>query len=203
MDFNLRMKEGVLKMFSRMLRWCAALAVGVFVTGAANATSLVLISPAPSGPYLLAPDTEYLAIAAHPGAVATFGTDTYNFLYAPPPVLTALNSTTNLTIGPNGFSSLSVTWIGPGGSGIFQTTSALAGFIDWPLPITLAGIYQLVLDWTLPNKKANGSYSTSVLTPDVDRQNPVPLPPALLLFGSALVGLGVLGRRKRQGAAAG
>jgi hypothetical protein len=27
-----------------------------------------------------------------------------------------------------------------------------------------------------------------------------PLPPALVLFGSALVGLGVLGRRKRKGA---
>jgi hypothetical protein len=31
--------------------------------------------------------------------------------------------------------------------------------------------------------------------------NPVPIPPALLLFGTALAGLGFLGRRRKQGAA--
>jgi hypothetical protein len=185
-------------MFSRMVQWCAGLLLGAMLAGAANATTLLPMVPAP-GTNILAPGTQYLAFGVHPGSAGVAGIDTYNFLYTAAPPLAALESTTNLTIGPNGFSSLFLSWVGPGGSGVLQgPIDVIAGVTDLPLGLTIPGIYQLFLAWTLPSTGANGTYSTSVLTPDREGQNPVPLPPALILFGSALVGLGVLGRRRRQ-----
>jgi hypothetical protein len=49
---------------------------------------------------------------------------------------------------------------------------------------------------TTSSSTANTGIEGAVLSP-----SPVPLPPAVLLFGSALVGMGLLGRRRKKGPA--
>src|SRR5207253_510996 len=88
--------KGSIYMFSRMLQWCAGLALGAMLAGAANATTFLPMVPFP-GLNLLAPDTQFTAFAPHPGAAGKSGTDEYDFLYTGAPPLSALNSTTDLS----------------------------------------------------------------------------------------------------------
>jgi hypothetical protein len=187
-------------MSSRFVQWCAALTAGmVLALGSANATTTINMGSG-GGPFLLIPDAQYAggALRSNNGGDPLSGTDVYTFTYAPPPILTATNSTTNLSVNGSGFSTLNLRWIGPGGSGVNQgPLNALAGITNLPLSLTIAGLYTLSIAWARPATGANsGFYTTTVVTP------PVPLPPALLLFGSAMVGLGMLARRRRKVAAA-
>jgi hypothetical protein len=156
----------------------------------------------------LAADTSYSALVQIGGNSFSGGSgnDVYSFNYNFPPVLTATNSTTNLSVNGSGFTDLTVSWIMPDNS-VAATVNALGALnnavqsVNLPLVDLLnqpwAGTYQLVIHWALA-ANTQGSYSTQILTPFVDSETPLPLPPALLLFGSALLGMTALGRRKRQ-----
>jgi uncharacterized protein (TIGR03382 family) len=89
---------------------------------------------------------------------------------------------------PDAAEGLNITWL--------LDNVPIAGFINLSvadfqqvfLPLTLTGIYTLVI-----NAVTDGTYTVSLTT--------TPLPPALILFGTALAGLGWLGRRRRASAA--
>jgi hypothetical protein len=186
-------------MFSRTVLRMALILLPVLVLlpGVAKATTFLPLLSSQT----LAPDTQYGGILSvvHP---AGSGNDTYNFTYTGSPILTATNTTTNFTLVGFGYNLLTVTWTKPDSTS--TTWDATAGLTNQALSLLdsfstpLPGLYQLILHW---ETKTGGSYTTGVRTPAVDRANELPLPPALLLFGSALVGLGALGRRKRRGAA--
>src|SRR5262249_9600401 len=140
------------------------------------------------------------------------------FNYFPPPALNVTLGSIGANFLGTGFDSFTVDWINPLGVSDHGTTSLEGPVPPGPISLTPGGsltnmalnltvpttpastFYELVINWQKP-ASALAYYSASILTPAVSRENDLPLPPALLLFGSALVGLTALGRRKRQRAA--
>jgi len=109
--------------------------------------------------------------------------DTFTFQGGADPITATLQA--NIIVGAGGPQSLSLSWIENGVNQIAQwdlTTSAQAVAFTF-----LAGVeYALTITGTV----TGAGYGINVTT--------TPIPPAVLLFGSALAGLGFLGRRKRR-----
>ena len=119
--------------------------------------------------------------------------DSYFFTYSPPPTLGALSTTTNNILSTSfGIDNFSFIWRYVDVPQVLATGPA--PFTNLALALTLAGTYELILSGT---PRADGGQYTASLT-----VNPVPIPPALLLFGSALAGVSLLTRRRRLKAAA-
>jgi hypothetical protein len=185
------------------------------MAGSANAVS---ISPQAAeatlaGATVLLPGTEYTggnSTFLGGSLVAGSGfTDYFSFNLLGDP----LGTTTfagSLDINPNstldGIKSLTLEWwldsnadgsiadelIGTSLLGTIAVTDASGGLLsNGPLALSLAaGLYHVKVTGLVAT--AGGSYGINVAT--------TPIPPALLLFGSALAGLGFLGRRRRAAA---
>ena len=171
-------------MFSRMFQWSAAVVIGA--TLAAAPAGAVPITP--GGSYGLLPNSIYTVSETYFGADS--GTDIFKFAYSSAVGAPVLDTTTNLTVGGTGFSLLTLDWLSP------TFTSLILGPLNVPttnlsnvvMPLSAGfGTYELVIHWVVKANNA-GSYTSFLKTPELDRQNPVPLPPALILFGSALGG---------------
>ena len=193
-------------MFARMAKWTVALVFGAtLMAGPVKAVTTVSIAPG-GGPYALAIGTEY--DYSTPGgifglAAGTGNTDIFRFSAAST-FAGVINTTIAFGLGDTaGFKKFDLTWVNEASPlTILASASFVPGgsVVNLPLPVAVAGVYRLIIDWaTKPSPSLGASYQTSLFVPG-DRQSDLPLPPALLLFGSALVGLGVLGRRKRNGA---
>jgi len=187
-------------MISRVIQWSAAALLGA------------VLATAPAGAVSLLPDTLYIMSQTWKQSInGSSGTDTYLFEFDSPTAIgvPVLDSTTNVKVGlkPNqtSFASLTLDWLSPTNTTLISgpLTVPIGILEDVVLPLTPGyGVYKLVLAWTLDVGKT-GSYTSFLQTPpNSGGENIVPLPPALILFGSALVGLTVLGRRKRKGATA-
>jgi hypothetical protein len=191
-------------MFSRMLQWSAALALGAVLLTAVPAAA-VPVNPGDPAVQLLAGGTYSYLTPGYPDPVppGSSSTDQFNF-FSTTAFAGVLNSTSTIAVGIGaGFQKFDVTWIGSV-SGILTSVSlgpvGTGGVFNLPLPVPSAQFYQLIVDW-VANKNEGGAYSMRITVPRGEGETQLPLPPALLLFGSALVGLGALGRRKRRGAA--
>jgi hypothetical protein len=189
-------------MLSRIVQWGAAFSLMILFAAKADAATVYLpfLTPGDSAP--LNADTEYNGSGFH---TTGNNSDIFAFTYSALPNLNPTSySTTNITLGGSGYSNLNVSWIWvDGATTIINAINGLGGIggqIPASLPLLGAGTYFLVFDWVVPNGTA-GLYTFKIQTPFVENNTQLPLPPALLLFGSALAGLTVLGRRKRQGAA--
>jgi hypothetical protein len=152
----------------------------------------------------LTPSTTYNSLLGgfgfHP---AGSGTDLFEFDYTPPPYVGGgSDSATNLSLD-NTYSSLTVNWCltACSGAGILNTFSLSPGSAISNQALTVhtltAGTYFLQIVWTAIGE--GGTY-TDNLTAFAPRFEPpaVPLPPAIALFGSALLGVGLLGRRRTK-----
>jgi hypothetical protein len=119
--------------------------------------------------------------------------DAYFFTYSPPPTLGALSTTTNNILSTTfGIDNFSFVWRYVDVPQILASGSA--PFTNLALALNLAGTYELILSGD--PRSGGGQYTASLTV------NPVPIPPAVLLFGSALTGIGLLTRRRRLKAAA-
>jgi hypothetical protein len=109
----------------------------------------------------------------------------------------------------SGLSSLSYafTSTAPGGapntSGSLSTNGSDGFDLDLtatPFPGAPFDHYTLLLNWTTSGSTGGGYAYSLEIDPCTEcfNNNTVPLPPAAILFGSALAGLGVLGRKRRQ-----
>jgi len=130
----------------------------------------------------------------------------YNFLSSGLVTITtgiALNSNPPAQ-GPFGIKDLTIQWFNSAntllgtlnvtnGSGVVTNPS---DFLSLNLPAS-ALLYHIIVSGKALG--SGGNYTLNVFVPG-DQEGQLPLPPALLLFGSALIGLTALGRRKRQGA---
>jgi len=181
-----------------MIQWSAAVVIGATVAaGPAGAVTIF-----PGGTFALTPNTVYNVSETYFGPGS--GTDIFKFTYSSAVGSPVLDTTTNVNVGGTGFSVLTLDWLSP------TLTSLISGPLNVPItnlinevmPLSAGfGTYELVINWVVKGDSI-GSYTSFLKTPVLDRQNPVPLPPALILFGSALFGMTVLRRRKRKGATA-
>jgi hypothetical protein len=167
--------------------------------GSANALTVTdIVGPGSVNP--LNADTEY----DYTSPKILGGTTFKDIFYFTPNNLTGPDEGTVLASflpPPAGsFTSLKLTWwkdnapVGVAGSPpdvLLNTLSVLGPVETGPLLLALvAGAnYYLEVDGTVASGRHKGTYTFSLTT--------TPLPPALVLFGSALAGLMLLGRRSR------
>jgi hypothetical protein len=119
--------------------------------------------------------------------------DTYSFLYQPPPELTNLASTTNLSLGTNYFiNDFQFSWVGPAGSLVNQSGPGL--FEDLLLQLTIPGTYTFTLSGTPRSEGGQYTFAMEV--------SAVPIPGALPLFASGLGLIGFLAMRRKRKALA-
>lgn len=136
---------------------------------------------------------------------ATSGHDVFTFSY-----FGGISSATNDTsVNPkfsssvNSYTSFVVSWLI--GNTVLASHTFANGEFGTTLPISLPNLtvdlattYSLVIDWT---KAATSTAVYDTVISTVANANfETPLPPAALLFMSALAGMGLLGRRKMQAA---
>jgi hypothetical protein len=127
--------------------------------------------------------------------------DTWN-IHATGPLLIVGQSQGTTHDGEGYIQNLTLSWIGGFGSlaatnssGVDDVISAL-GFA-----ILSAGDYAFTVAGTLIGGDPQAysfKFAASAIPDDGGPQNVTPIPPALVLFGSALAGLGLLGRRPRR-----
>jgi hypothetical protein len=102
-----------------------------------------------------------------------------------------------------GIANLTIQWL-DAANHILKTLNVTDGSgIVYPSPsmsfnLATGTLYNILVTGTVLS--GGGIYNFNVATTAGTDQSSVPLPPALILFGSALVGLTALGRRKRKGA---
>ena len=110
-----------------------------------------------------------------------------------------------LVTGQPGIANLVISWLKTDFTPLASLTltnvngQTLAFTFDYAFGVISDAILRLT-GTTL--KSENKAFYDVTLTFSKNSNTDLPLPPALLLFGSALVGMTVLGRRKRKGAAA-
>lgn len=194
-------------MLSRLTKWVVPAVFGVFM--AAPASFAVPMVPAP-GPNVILPNEQYTYHALL-GSNEVIGAPNPNgllFLFNVAPQAVGSTSTaTALDIDPPaqgsdfGVANLTLTWMTGGLAPIasYVVTDNFGSIIDATASLALTlfapGPYYLSVMGTA---LANGGDFSILLRTGPARAVETPLPPAVILFGSALVGLMMLKRRRSR-----
>jgi hypothetical protein len=181
-------------MLARALRLSTLLVLGWFALAAqAQAASYVFSGPGASNP--LDGGNDYSATFAFTGTATGFSHDYLFNLVSPGDVpLSALTTTIAFQAPKGGIKNLVVSWLSPG----LATLASLVVTDNAGNQLASQMVLSLLSGATL------GAYRLRVTGDAIATQiynvavTTTPLPPALLLFGSALAGLGLLGRRRRR-----
>ena len=191
-------------MFLRLTQLGTAMFLGVAMVAAPASAVTVPISPG-GGPYIAnTVDT----FEANPGALTPSAGFTHDYTFTG---LSSLNSKSIVTVhtsfpdpGDPGIADLFIYWLAPDNSILAQKrlTDISGTTIATKLLFAFGVINDAILRLSGTSLKTPGALYDMSVNFSSDRNTDLPLPPALLLFGSALAGLTVLGRRKRKGAAA-
>jgi hypothetical protein len=172
-------------------------ALGCFA--AIGSTNAATVPISPGGSYVLDGGNTYSGGMLSAPSIASF-VHNYTFSVAsgdlPFSTLTISTALPGGPPGPSGIKLLTVEWLSPTNVslGTLLVTNSLGNVTgNPPLVVGLSllaevGNYILKVSGT-PTHGGDG-YLLNITT--------TPLPPALLLFGSALAGLGLLGRRRRR-----
>src|SRR5262249_38210940 len=104
-----------------------------------------------------------------------------------------------------GIADLKVKWLASDNTTVLNTLTVTDSDGNYLNPAKMllnlaANVTYFILVTGTTLSPGGGTYNFKVSVTANTDQRGVPLPPALLLFGSALVGLTTLGRRKRKGA---
>jgi hypothetical protein len=180
-------------MLVRAIKLAALFAVAWFAVVGDGRAATVIISPG-GGPYVLDGGNVY-AGPYNSLTTAAFVND-YVFSVAASDLPFLTSTTSNVLPSTGGIKSLTVKWFSPSNTllGTLLVTNGSGNATGNPaLVIGLSllsevGNYLVRVTGT-PTTGGDG-YLLRIAT--------TPLPPALLLFGSALAGLGLLGRRRRR-----
>lgn len=201
-------------MLTSLIRLSASLAVGlVLTTGSASAVSIVTgncPSGSPCSISLSSPNNFYQVTATAPISPAAPAAFTHDYYFT---AAQSLNTLTAVTVHEapeskffGGIHNLVVSWLAVPSSLISSATytdalgNGTAFYTAGQFVTPLAAALSAGLTYILRVKGEAvdpGYYTLTVRTERLPGNQELPLPPALLLFGSALVGLTALGRRKR------
>lgn len=182
-------------MFSK---WLGGVGLALALMAGTPASAATVIVGAGDAPVVLVNGNTYIVDAADglkaPGSGAF--SDVYSFTYSPPPSSSAFDTATNnLLTATFGIPDLTFTWTYvTGATTLIGPLLVGSGFVNLNLPLLGAGLYTITFA-SVAGPLSDGGFYTNSLTA-------VPVPPAVVLFLSALAGLGLLGRRRRNKAQA-
>ncbi len=182
--------------FRYAFRLFAAVCVATLATASSVSAATISVSPNAAA-VAVTPGNDYVGVSSTPPG----GTTVHDYWYFD--VNSGAVATVANTLVNHQFVSLDVRWVQITGSGP-SAVSALTPYLDvnhvgmtTSLALALAaGNYALEYMGVTGSGPTNGNYRMTLTVAET------PLPPALLLFGSALAGLGFLRRNKRTAAEA-
>lgn len=168
-------------MLSRIMKFSVVVAVGALLqVGSARAVPVYLGELAPDGGVLVAGGLYH-------GTWSPVGP--FDHIWGATPIVPLGTTSVAFDVGSGGFGSITLQWLKSDFTAESLPVSGLE--VELVHTFTAAGHYYLnVSGLTLGGFKAT---YTALL-----EASAVPLPPALILFGTALVGMTLLGRRRRS-----
>lgn len=159
----------------------------IVAMGAPMGVSAATIATQGGGPYDISSDTLFTGIVVSESDGA--GSYVLDFFTSGEEVKAIAEAAVTAATVNISFANLTMSWI----DGLSNNTLVSSAGVDTLTTVFNAAypIQQLSFDWT--NSDAGAGFRFDVAT----NVAPIPLPASILLFGSALAGLGAINRRKR------
>lgn len=172
------------------------LALGVALFAPITASAATFVTPG-DGPYDITQDSFFFGVVLTDGGPGSFAIDFFSPLGAQFATNASSEASLTLNVATGVFNGLTMGWTGPfgesvaiDGAGVFQADT----IFNFQQPEQ-----QLLFTWS--DSLAGGGFDFDILTePGFPFETVIPVPAALPLLVSALVGVGFFARRRRAAA---